>query len=266
MLKRMELSHTHYPPTKEAVTVAAALRNWLKYNDKLGQYVVSRAEAEITVARSDVATVDSIKKSGKEVSPISTNPENFCNDTLKPLRFEAANEEEIARLLFKGGQAQTVEGDGATNLRDRLSGVEQDTPTLSQSSRNEREQVKGGPAPAPRMSKIDFRPSTTSSLGSKGWFYNQDENGRGFILAFVNAKGSCSVRPFDADQNIAFRKTYGSGYYQQHFAEEVIGATPLTVDAQPNLERDCKHKLPDRLFEYLRKQIDRIERSGTKNK
>jgi hypothetical protein len=38
----------------------------------------------------------------------------------------------------------------------------------------------------------------------------------------------------------------------------IEGATELIVDSQPNLERDCKQRLPERLFAYLRKQIEKI--------
>ena len=101
--------------------------------------------------------------------------------------------------------------------------------------------------------------TTAPLLGrNKGWFYGKDKNGRGLILAFVNAKGSCSVRPFDGETSIALGKRYGSGPYQEHFADLIEGATELTVDSQPNLERDCKQRLPERTFAHLLKQVEEI--------
>ena len=77
-------------------------------------------------------------------------------------------------------------------------------------------------------------------------------------MAFVNAKGSCSVRPFDAKTGFALGKRYVSGNYQEKFADLIEGATELTVDVQPSLERDCKQRLPEQTFAHLSKQIDEI--------
>ena len=89
---------------------------------------------------------------------------------------------------------------------------------------------------------------------NKAWFHRKDENGRKYILAFVNAKGSCSLRNFD-ENGIFLGKHYWSGNYQDQFAELLVGAVELTVNSQPNLERDCKERLPAPLLSYLRKQI-----------
>ena len=37
-----------------------------------------------------------------------------------------------------------------------------------------------------------------SSRQKKAWFYVKGSDGRAYILAMVNAKGSCSMRAFDA--------------------------------------------------------------------
>ena len=57
---------------------------------------------------------------------------------------------------------------------------------------------------------------------------------------------------------MAMGKRYSSGPYQEQFADLIEGATQVTVDSQPNLERDCKQRLPERLFAYLRQQIEQI--------
>ena len=89
---------------------------------------------------------------------------------------------------------------------------------------------------------------------NKAWFHRKDENGREHILAFVNAKGSCSIRTFD-EKGLFLGKHYRSGNYQDQFADLIAGAVELTVNSQPNLERDCKERLPTPLLSYLRKQV-----------
>lgn len=92
----------------------------------------------------------------------------------------------------------------------------------------------------------------------KGWFFARSGN-RPAILAFVNAKGSCSVRSYDVKTGIFLGKTYRPGDYQDSFSDLVSGAAELTIDSQPNLERDCKERLPDRVLSYLKNQIREIE-------
>jgi hypothetical protein len=92
----------------------------------------------------------------------------------------------------------------------------------------------------------------------KGWFFSRSSN-RPAILAFVNAKGSCSVRSYDVQTGIFLGKTYRSGDYQDSFSDLISGAVELTIDSQPNLERECKERLPDRVLIYLKNQIREIE-------
>jgi hypothetical protein len=182
-------------------------------------------------------------------------------DTLKTARFEDTKDNEvIAHLLFKDGASETLEGDAARNLHRQLGGLDESAQKATHATPLEQEQFKAASAaPDLHLGKFHFSPSITTFASKKGWFYLKDRNGRRLILAFVNAKGSCSVRPFDADQNVALGKKYGPGDYQKHFADFVKGSAALTVDAQPNLERDCKERLPKDLFEYLRKQIEQID-------
>src|SRR5947207_4921774 len=48
----------------------------------------------------------------------------------------------------------------------------------------------------PSANREDF-PTPTKT--EKGWYYWKGKNNRGYFLAFVNAKGSCSMRRFEAD-------------------------------------------------------------------
>jgi len=98
--------------------------------------------------------------------------------------------------------------------------------------------------------------ATSSLLGrKKAWYYRKDENSREYILAFVNAKGSCSLRTFEAESGIYKGKRYVAGNYQDNFAELIDGAVELTIYNQPNLERDCKERLPDDVLAHLKTQI-----------
>jgi hypothetical protein len=90
----------------------------------------------------------------------------------------------------------------------------------------------------------------------KGWFFSQSGS-RASILAFVNAKGSCSVRSYDAETGIFLGKNYRPRDYQDSFSDLIHGGVELTIDSQPNLERDCKERLPDHVLSYLKNQIKR---------
>ena len=90
---------------------------------------------------------------------------------------------------------------------------------------------------------------------SKGWFHWKDSSGRGYFLAFVNARGSCSIRVFDETSGAFGRKEYKSGSYEVGFSEYLETALELRVNRQPNLERDCKHTLPSHILSELQQQI-----------
>jgi hypothetical protein len=99
---------------------------------------------------------------------------------------------------------------------------------------------------------------------TKGWyhykqdasnFFGEDKHERRYFLAFVNAKGSCSIRTFDADTGRFEGKKYHPGHYQEAFAGTISRAIELTVKSQPNLERDCRERLPEAVLAYLKKQV-----------
>jgi hypothetical protein len=78
---------------------------------------------------------------------------------------------------------------------------------------------------------------------AKGWFYvTADE--RNDFAATANAKGSCSLRIFDSDTGQFLKKQYARGNYQEAFRDVLGGAKRLRVQSRPNLERDCRPRLP----------------------
>ena len=89
---------------------------------------------------------------------------------------------------------------------------------------------------------------------TKAWYFAKGP-ARGYFIAFINAKGSCSMRTFDADSGRFLSKKYLAGNYQEQFAEVIHNAVELTVESQPNLERDCKIHLPDSVLSQLKKQV-----------
>jgi hypothetical protein len=92
----------------------------------------------------------------------------------------------------------------------------------------------------------------------KAWYYHRGADGRSYFLAFVNAKGSCSMRTFDAETGRFLGKKYpqGGGDYQDKFASLIQSAKEVSVASQPNLERDCKDKLPQSLLQELKSQMN----------
>lgn len=96
-----------------------------------------------------------------------------------------------------------------------------------------------------------YAPSKTE----KGWYHWKGKDGRGYFLAFVNAKGSCSIRRFEADGGAFLGRDYKSGDYQASFSEYLKSAVALYVGRQPNLERDCKARLPAIVRSELRQQV-----------
>lgn len=96
-----------------------------------------------------------------------------------------------------------------------------------------------------------YAPSKTE----KGWYFWKSKNGRGYFLAFVNARGSCSMRRFEADDGAFLGREYKSGDYQVSFSEYLRSAVALYVSRQPNLERDCKARLPAFVLSELRQQV-----------
>jgi len=98
--------------------------------------------------------------------------------------------------------------------------------------------------------KVSFRPARKK----KAWFFSGGED-RPVFLAFINAKGSCSLRSYDYETGIFVGKQYHPGDYQEAFPELLEKSRELAMESQPNLERDCKVRLPDRVLAYLKNQV-----------
>ena len=99
---------------------------------------------------------------------------------------------------------------------------------------------------------------TRSMLGNRverAWYYFSDSDGRKLFLAFVNAKGSCSIRLFDSESGRFLGGKYNSGDFQVAFREYITSGKAVYVTHQPNLERECKERLPDPVLAELRRQI-----------
>jgi hypothetical protein len=180
-------------------------------------------------------------------------------DALVFVRFEDQDPQgPMAILKFKAGASETLTGEAARDLRSHL--VDEPTPPVAEAAPNE-EPISGAAAPAAagaRILRLGNVVITADALGrgqKKAWFLRCDEEERPYILAFVNAKGSCSVRTFDAQTGVFLGKHYHAGDYQDAFAHLLEGARKLTVSMQPNLERDCRERLPDDVLEQLRRQI-----------
>jgi|ERR1019366_5490940 hypothetical protein len=88
----------------------------------------------------------------------------------------------------------------------------------------------------------------------KAWYYVK-VNDRGYLLAMVNMKGSCSMRTFDAETGRFLGKQYAHGSYQEQFARFLKDAKEVTVDRQPNLENECRDQLPQSVLSYLKGQL-----------
>lgn len=91
---------------------------------------------------------------------------------------------------------------------------------------------------------------------TKGWYYRREEDGSDYIFAFVNHKGSCSIRRFDAQTGRTLkRRPNRRGDYQSAFVQYLENAVPLHLSKQPSLERHCKRELPAWLLTELQSQI-----------
>jgi hypothetical protein len=95
---------------------------------------------------------------------------------------------------------------------------------------------------------------------TKPWYYFRGSEGKCYILAFVNAKGSCSMRTFDSDTGRFMGKKYRAGNYQEQFTEFIANSVELSINSQPNLERDCREHLPEGTLSYLKAQITGSEK------
>lgn len=105
----------------------------------------------------------------------------------------------------------------------------------------------------PTKSPLLKPPSVTPRAQKKAWCYWKDQNKKAYFLAFVNGKGACSMRRFDAESGEQLERLPNqSGNYEDKFAEYFKNSQPLYLSHQPNLERDCKERLPEWVMDELR--------------
>ena len=92
---------------------------------------------------------------------------------------------------------------------------------------------------------------------NKAWLHWPAPQGPGCFLAFVNQKGSCSKRRFDAKSGeLTGKPDYpGTGRFQEHFQHYLQNGKLLRLSRQPNLEKECKPKLPADVLAELQRQI-----------
>ncbi|MGH9793666.1 MAG: endonuclease NucS domain-containing protein [Candidatus Acidiferrales bacterium] len=112
----------------------------------------------------------------------------------------------------------------------------------------------GGTATIPGAAPARAR-SISGNTTERAWYYHPAVDSQPAFLAFVNAKGSCSIRVFSAQDGAYLGKKYLPGDFQQAFGDFIKGAQPLSISRQPNLERECKVSLPSPVFGELKRQV-----------
>ncbi len=63
------------------------------------------------------------------------------------------------------------------------------------------------------------------------------------------------MRRFEVDGGAFRGLDYKSGDYQTNFSDYLNSAIPLYVNRQPNLDRDCKVRLPSSVLAELSQQV-----------
>jgi len=96
---------------------------------------------------------------------------------------------------------------------------------------------------------------------NKTWYYWQNPNDKKwYILAFVNGQGSCSLRRWEAKTGDSLPKqVIKGGDWQDKFAEYLYGTSfRIHLSHQPNLEKDCKSRLPHEVLLEIKEQITQL--------
>lgn len=164
-------------------------------------------------------------------------------DAVASIKFSGPDEELAAKVNFLTTVAdgnfisETFTGEAARNLYEILGNS-----VIEEDLTEERE---------PESSAAAF---DDEFLRTKSWFFVKGADGKRYFVAFINAKGSCSMRTFEAKTGRFIGKKYRAGNYQQQFADVIQKGVELTLDSQPNLERDCKVKLPESVLSQLNQQ------------
>lgn len=91
---------------------------------------------------------------------------------------------------------------------------------------------------------------------SKLWVHWPSPGGPNYYLAFVNQFGSCSLRKFEAVTGRfigPMRRDVGE--FQNRFKTYLTSGQRLVLSRQPNLEKECRPKLPDWVLAELQGQV-----------
>jgi hypothetical protein len=122
-------------------------------------------------------------------------------------------------------------------------------------------QANGDAQEAIQIDSVALQRAPGPSLGGRedhssvkrDWYYAKDGE-RGYFLAMVNAKGSSSMRTFDASDGRFLGKRYKRGRYQEAFKEYIENSLVLRLTRRPSLERECRERLPEDILAELKSQ------------
>jgi predicted nucleic acid-binding Zn-ribbon protein len=107
---------------------------------------------------------------------------------------------------------------------------------------------------------VDEKAKTGSRAGGtieRAWVFVDNVGEHGAFAAFANAKGSASMRLFDAATGKALQKPeiHKGTTFKEAFSEYLRTGRHLWLDDQPNLEQDCKEELPAEILVELQQQV-----------
>jgi hypothetical protein len=95
----------------------------------------------------------------------------------------------------------------------------------------------------------------------KAWYYWRNPGDKNWhVLAFVNRGGACSIRQFRSTDGARSKYETKAGSFHEAFSEYFSGPPvfPLELSAQPNLEKECRERLPQWVLIEIRKQIKEL--------
>jgi hypothetical protein len=96
---------------------------------------------------------------------------------------------------------------------------------------------------------------------NKAWYFwcNSDER-KWYVLAFVNGRGSCSLRRWEAKSGESLPKQVVKGSdWQDEFAEYLYGTSfRVHLRRKPNLEKNCKSRLPPEILSEIKEQVTEL--------
>ncbi len=106
--------------------------------------------------------------------------------------------------------------------------------------------------------KTKARGGKSSSVAlERSWVYLSNRSANGIFAVLTNAKGSCSLRIYDATSGRSLEpiQRVKGQIYQKAFSEYVTEGRPLFVDEIPDLDSIAKEELPAGLLAELQSQV-----------